>query len=713
MNKKRGDAMNKSIFAKIISFTLAALICFSGLMNFSPDGSVTFGLNASAATPEVTQNQRNMVARADYYYGITWVAQETVAGWGGTFYKGYTYHIPYGQPIYSGEYVGYSATFEEFIAAAGTAGSIFYTQRSWCDGTTAPYYASDCSSFVSWVWGINRTTTYYIPNVSTSFGAVTTYRATHTLQLGDALNCSAHVVMVTGLDYDSNGNITQIEITEQTPPQMKRSYHTPSSLAQKYGSYTIYRYYGNVPVAPNHDEEKPVISNITYSNVSAAGYTISCKVTDNVGVYRVAFPTWTLNNGQDDLIADFMVTQQGTKNGNIYTFEVKASAHNNETGAYATHIYAEDHAGNVTSLALPHVEVRNDTQNPVISDVVYSDVSTAGYTISCKVTDDWGVYSVSFPTWTVANGQDDLADQFMTTQLGTKNGDIYTFRVNASDHNNETGEYVTHIYAKDCAGNVVSLPLSTVLVMNDTENPVISDVVVSNVTAEGYTVSCKVTDNWGIQSVAFPTWTVVNGQDDLAEQFMNTQVGIKNGNVYIFHVKVSDHNNEEGGYVTHIYAKDCAGNITQYILDTIDVKDPGITLKTSSQYTMIQKYVYQVKVGTSVSTLLAEFENTGLEVVDCNGNVISDNALVGTGARVNLYQDDTVADTVTVIIIGDSDGNGIIDATDYLRIKAVVLRQIELTEAQRIAADVDENGIIDEVDYQNMKAYLLGTYNIG
>lgn len=37
------------------------------------------------------------------------------------------------------------------------------------------------------------------------------------------------------------------------------------------------------------------------------------------------------------------------------------------------------------------------------------------------------------------------------------NGSSYTFRVNISDHNNETGTYRTHIYAYDKAGNYVSI----------------------------------------------------------------------------------------------------------------------------------------------------------------------------------------------------------------------------------------------------------------
>jgi hypothetical protein len=418
----------------------------------------------------------------------------------------------------------------------------------------------------------------------------------------------------------------------------------------------------------------------------------------------------------------------GTKNGNTYTFRVNASDHNNEPGYYVTHIYAFDRAGNVAKLEPIPIEVRNDTKDPIISDVVYSDVSAAGYTISCKVTDDWGVNSVAFPTWTIKDGQDDLPEQFFTTQLGTKNGETYTFRVKASDHNNETGAYVTHIYAIDCAGNTVILPLSTVEVRNDTTNPVISDAVISNITAAGYTVTCKVTDDWGVHSVAFPTWTLLNGQDDLADYFMTTQVGTRTGDIFTFHVKSSDHNNEAGYYATHIYAIDCAGNIVGLALDPVEVKDypkdepetppvvePNlgqITLTTSSTYAIDDKMVNYVTENTTVNNLLKQFENEVLEVVDGKGTVISGSSLVGTGAKINLYENGKLLDSVTVVILGDTDGNGIIDTTDIVRVKAAFLGTFNLNAAEYIAADVDKNGIIDTTDYMRVKSHFLDSYDL-
>lgn len=99
---------------------------------------------------------------------------------------------------------------------------------------------------------------------------------------------------------------------------------------------------------PAGDKEAPVISNVKVSNITTEGYDVSCTVTDNVGVNRVVFPTWTALNDQDDLIKDWSSDPKtrGTQNGNTWTFHVNIADHNNERGAYLTHIYAYDDAGN-------------------------------------------------------------------------------------------------------------------------------------------------------------------------------------------------------------------------------------------------------------------------------------------------------------------------------------------------------------------------------
>lgn len=109
------------------------------------------------------------------------------------------------------------------------------------------------------------------------------------------------------------------------------------------------------------DTEPPKITNAKVSNVSTTGYTVTCNVTDNIGVTKVQHPTWTAAGGQDDLASNWESNSSvsGTISGNTVTFRVKDADHNYEKGTYTTHIYAYDAAGNRTKVELPDVMVSN------------------------------------------------------------------------------------------------------------------------------------------------------------------------------------------------------------------------------------------------------------------------------------------------------------------------------------------------------------------
>ena len=71
-----------------------------------------------------------------------------------------------------------------------------------------------------------------------------------------------------------------------------------------------------------------------------------------------------------------------------------------------------------------------------------------------------------------------------------------------------------------------------------------------------------------------------------------------------------------------------------------------------------------------------------------------------------------MVDSVTVILKGDVDGNGGVDATDYSRLKAVLLGTFTFNEVEKLAADVEQNGIIDTTDYMRIKAHFLGEFDL-
>ena len=253
------------------------------------------------------------------------------------------------------------------------------------------------------------------------------------------------------------------------------------------------------------------------------------------------------------------------------------------------------------------------------------------------------------------------------------------------------------------------------VVAYDAEKPVISNAVISDVSATGYTVTCTVTDNWEVTKVVFPSWTVANGNDDLADNFMNTQLGTKVGNTYTFRVKASDHGNQQGLYATHIYAVDKGENQTVLELETITVKDADpdkLQLLKSSSYAAENGLLKNVKPDTTVQTLTKHFDNENLRILDHTGKTLSGTASVGTGSTVNLYLNGVKVDSLTLVVSGDVDGNGYVNTTDYLRVKAYLLGTFSFNNAQLSAADVDGSSKINTTDYLRIKSHFLNEYNL-
>lgn len=250
-------------------------------------------------------------------------------------------------------------------------------------------------------------------------------------------------------------------------------------------SPSVISYVYCVPSTPT-DTTPPAISNVCVQKASE-GYYVKCDVSDNVGVTKVEFPTWTINNGQDDLKWHIGSPWSENANGTItYSAKINASDHNNEQGYYTSHIYAYDTAGN-SSFAAVTPDTCVDWTNPIITDMEITDQTSTGYTVQCRAIDNVGVSRVRFPVWTENNGQDDL-----WWGEGTKNGDIYSFRVNISDHNNEYGIYHNHIYAYDMAGNVISSAapdynLSAITITKQPENYIgaVGETAVFRVAAAG------------------------------------------------------------------------------------------------------------------------------------------------------------------------------------------------------------------------------------
>lgn len=151
--------------------------------------------------------------------------------------------------------------------------------------------------------------------------------------------------------------------------------------------------YQAVNISPNDkDTTKPVIQNIKISDVTSRSYTVSCDVTDDKGVDRVQFPTWTLKNGQDDIQKNWQNSwmASGKKSGNTYTYRVSIDDHNHEIGTYCTHIYAFDTSGNCEMAQAPNtiIKAKNIYYGDLNKDgkISATDLSTMHRVVLGKVT---------------------------------------------------------------------------------------------------------------------------------------------------------------------------------------------------------------------------------------------------------------------------------------------------------------------------------------
>ena len=285
---------------------------------------------------------------------------------------------------------------------------------------------------------------------------------------------------------------------------------------------------------------------ITNNNPDAGTFDVIVSgVSSPDGVREVKLPTWSNVDGQDDII---WYTAKKQADG-TYKTTVKVSDHKYSTGLYNVHLYYIQGNGKIVGVAGTQVNVslarakgnltiQNNNPDTGTFDVIVSGVSSP-----------YGVREVKLPTWSNVNGQDDIIWYTATRQT---NG-TYKALIKASDHKNSTGLYYIHLYYVQNNGTLIGVGGTSTNVTISAENLKLTgkitiqnnnpktgtfDVVVSNVSSPH-----------GVREVKLPTWSSVNGQDDI---IWYTAAKRADG-TYKITVKASDHKNSIGEYNVHLY----------------------------------------------------------------------------------------------------------------------------------------------------------------
>ena len=317
------------------------------------------------------------------------------------------------------------------------------------------------------------------------------------------------------------------------------------------GEYNIHLYYvqndgklvgaGGIKTNVSLGKPKGNISIQNKNNVNGSFDVVISNVSAPYEVSAVSVPVWSDANGQDDIIW-YTATQQA--NG-TYKVTVESSKHKDSVGKYHIHLYYVRNDGQLVgvggtttnvSAVKPQgkISIQNRNSETGDFDIVVSDIVSPG-----------GLKTVSLPTWSEANGQDDIKWYNAERQAdGT-----YRKRVRLSDHNNVQGEYNVHLYYVQNDGKLVgaggiktnvsiSKPQGKISIQNRNSETGDFDIVVSGIVSPG-----------GLKEVSLPTWSEANGQDDIKWYNAERQPD----GTYRKRVRASDHNNVQGEYNVHLY----------------------------------------------------------------------------------------------------------------------------------------------------------------
>ena len=271
---------------------------------------------------------------------------------------------------------------------------------------------------------------------------------------------------------------------------------------------------------------------------------IVSEVSSPQGVREVLLPTWSHEQGQDDIIWHKAQRQSdGT-----YKFTVSASEHKNSVGDYSVHLYYVQNDGKMVgvggtttkvSVAKPEGKLTIANNNPKTGtfDVIVSEVSSPQ-----------GVREVLLPTWSHEQGQDDI----IWHKAQKQSDGTYKFTVRASEHKNSVGDYSVHLYYVQNDGKLVGVGGTTTKVsiaIGEKPQGKISIQNKNNETGEFDIVVSGVVAPEGVKEVYLPTWSSENGQDDIQWYTAERQAD----GTYRKHVYARDHKNSQGEYNVHLY----------------------------------------------------------------------------------------------------------------------------------------------------------------
>ena len=312
------------------------------------------------------------------------------------------------------------------------------------------------------------------------------------------------------------------------------------------------------------DRAKPS-ADLSISNPDSNGnFTITAKNLKGFEGYKeVKIPFWSQANGMKDIVW----YSPSRQSDGSYTVTANVSNHENASGKYEAQLFYVDQQGRNTFVKKAFV----DRAKPSADITISKNEVEGTFTITAKNLKGFeGYKEVKIPFWSQANGMKDIVWYRPSRQADGS----YTVTAKASDHENANGQYEAQLFYVDHKGQNTFVkktfvqyegktsPTGTITIQNNNKDTGTFDVVIKEV------YSPK-----GVRTVQVPTWSEVNGQDDLTWYEATRQ----SDGTYKVSVKASNHKNSTGTYHVHLYYIQGDGSQVGVGGTTVQVENRSLT----------------------------------------------------------------------------------------------------------------------------------------
>ena len=146
------------------------------------------------------------------------------------------------------------------------------------------------------------------------------------------------------------------------------------------------------------------------------------------------------------------------------------------------------------------------------------------------------------------------------------------------------------------------------------------------------------------------------------------------------------------------------------VTGTITINENTATYEIKN-YTVdeTKKYINKIITGTDLTTFKSNIILGPGYTVSVDTKTVNGKKLLYTGGKTKIMHGTTVVKEYTNIVIGDTNGDGLTNSADLLRLRQHLLGTKLLTGVYFIASDINYDNTINSADLLRVRQHLLGT----